>query len=564
MLRFRREENIRMDSNHLTDARFGRRTSYYFGKLLWLVLITATLTTAQVSTGVPNSSSAYNTPIQHVIVIIQENRSPTNLFQDPILINNGAHIVQTGLCHGQPVPLKPWSLAACFEISHTHAQAWVPSYDNGMMDGACDIENSYQDTCQTPLCPNSTAHCAAYTYTPNTKFDGVHGIMDPYYQVAEQYGFANYMFQTNQGPSFPAHMFLFAGTSAPTTFPDDYYDWFAAENPQTPLDGAVGCPANPSNFALQIDPNGVESKGYNNGFPCYDNHSLPDLLASVTPNITWRYYGTPPAYSYLNAPDAIQSICQAAGDNCAGPDWTNGDVVINPPQVLTDIQQCQLPQVNWVIPDGHWSDHPGGGPQSDAGPSWIAAIVNALGSSSCPSPAANWNNTAILITWDDWGGFYDDVDPAQHVGLGYKNGNGNGQQYVYGFRVPLLVVSAYTKQTMRGTASPFTGYISNANHDFGSILNFIEYVFGHNGKSIGTIGPPDWPFADYFAPDAPPTDLASPYGLSDFFNFGQSHPFRQITGARYAPSCFFNPESCFENFPMAPDNDAFGAKRDDD
>ena len=55
-------------------------------------------------------------------------------------------------------------------------------------------------------------------------FDGVHGILDPYFQLAEQYGFANYMFQTNQGPSYSAHQFLFSGTAAPIAYPTAYYD----------------------------------------------------------------------------------------------------------------------------------------------------------------------------------------------------------------------------------------------------------------------------------------------------------------------------------------------------
>jgi hypothetical protein len=126
-----------------------------------------------------------------------------------------------------------------------------------------------------------------------------------------------------------------------------------------------------------------------------------------------------------------------------------------------------------------------------------------------------------LITWDEWGGWYDHVPPP---GIGYLKGGGNGQQYVYGFRVPLLVVSAY---------SPHPGYVSGpvSNplvcpnyycHDFGSILNFVEYAFGAKGESLGTIGNPLWPYADYYALDAPPSCPKCTYSLSDFFAFKRS------------------------------------------
>jgi phospholipase C len=69
-------------------------------------------------------------------------------------------------------------------------------------------------------------------------------------------------------------------------------------------------------------------------------------------------------------------------------------------------------------------------------------------------------NTAIFITWDDWGGWYDHVPPSI---LPQPQGD-----YQYGFRVPLLVVSAYTPRN----------YVDNARHDFGSILRFIEHNFG--------------------------------------------------------------------------------------
>jgi hypothetical protein len=133
--------------------------------------------------------------------------------------------------------------------------------------------------------------------------------------------------------------------------------------------------------------------------------------------------------------------------------------------------------------------------------------------------------------------------------------------------VPLLVVGAYVKQV-----TPQGGYISGACpggncqghekppyvHDFGSVLNFIEAVFG-----LGEISP-QYHYADYLAPDAPNspgcTPTLCPYGLFDFFNFSQG-PRKPvwIQGYQYNTSCFLNPSStaCFgSNYPADPDNDA--------
>jgi phospholipase C len=136
---------------------------------------------------------------------------------------------------------------------------------------------------------------------------------------------------------------------------------------------------------------------------------------------------------------------------CTGPDWT-GNVVIPQWQVLEDISNNQLSQVSWIIPDGTASDHAES--NNGSGPSWVASIVNAIGNSQY------WANTAIILTWDDWGGWYDHEPPTI---LAQPQGD-----YQYGLRVPLVVVSAYTP----------AGYIDNGRHDFGSMVNFVENNFG--------------------------------------------------------------------------------------
>jgi hypothetical protein len=171
--------------------------------------------------------------------------------------------------------------------------------------------------------------------------------------------------------------------------------------------------------------------------------------------------------------------------------------------ILTDLgadptqPQCMLPAVSWVVPDGNWSDH-GGQDPNGGGPSWVSAIVNAVGgydnsNHKLAKQCGYWANTVVLITWDDWGGWYDHVlpwrcDPGPN-GICHGYPNNTGDKYVYGFRVPLLVVSAYAKQGYISGALPSPGKTAPYVHDFGSILNFVEYAFGQNGQSIGDISP---------------------------------------------------------------------------
>ena len=88
-------------------------------------------------------------------------------------------------------------------------------------------------------------------------------------------------------------------------------------------------------------------------------------------------------------------------------EWRS-NVDLNPVDVLTDIGACNLQNVIWVIPSGQNSDHPAKG--STGGPSWVSSIVNKIGQSRCTENVNGktltyWQNTAIFITWDDWGGW---------------------------------------------------------------------------------------------------------------------------------------------------------------
>jgi hypothetical protein len=235
---------------------------------------------------------------------------------------------------------------------------------------------------------------------------------------------------------------------------------------------------------------------------------------------------------------------------------------------------CDLRAVSWVIPWGDRSDHPGLASGQDSrltgfGPSWVAAVINSVGNTTCTDTINGkqvpyWQDTAIFVIWDDFGGFWDHVNPAASAGgPGVKINNPPTQicdstktfgcGYIYGFRVPLLVVSAYTPAGYVSGSLPSPGETFPYVHDFGSILAFIENNFLGSGE-IGQINPA-YQFADAFAPDykAPP-NLHIP--LADFFTLITPRQFQSIVlppaWQSYDANYFLN----YNGPVMDPDNDA--------
>jgi len=414
---------------------------------------------------------------EHVVIVVQENRTPDNLFQGlctssaicsthptssqyNLQTNNWLDNQQAG---GVIQPL-PAAINAGYDLSHSHS-AFIKQCDQDSVSGVCRMDGGAAIPC-SGTCPSQPQ----FRYVDNST-----GILAPYLQIAGQYGWANFMFQTNQGPSFPAHQFIFGGTSAPSAA-DDAAGTYASEN-LLDSDSTAGCIAPAGTQVLEITPPDNENTYI---YPCFEHNTLPDVLPA---NVTWRYY-TPKAGSIWTAPAAINHICQPnqpTGGQCVGPMWMN-NVDLKSADVLSDIGNCELRNVSWVIPTGQNSDH--AGYNSAGGPAWVASIVNAIGQSACINPdgSSYWNSTAILILWDDWGGWYDHEAPtflAQPFG-----------DYQLGFRVPFIFVSAYTR----------AGLIENERHDFGSALRFVEHNFG---VKLGILA-----FADARAKD----------DLSSFFN----------------------------------------------
>jgi phospholipase C len=351
--------------------------------------------------------------IKHVIIVVQENRTVDNFFNG----FPGADTVDVGQSHDGPVHLHAVDLNSPADVDHQH-RAFVEEYDGGKMDGWDSVETEPH---QNPDFP--------YAYVPRAQ------IM-PYWDMAQQYTFADRMFQSNTGPSFPAHLYLIAGQA-------DY----AADNPNRVETGhyAWGCDSPQNATVSMIGPHGKEIKG---PFPCWNFRTLADEMDEH--GVSWRYYA-PSIDSVGNiwsAFDAIKHIRY-------GPDWSN--VTSPETRILADITNDDLPSVTWVVPTAQNSDHAFPRKDSDVdlavseqhGPEWVASIVNTLGHSDL------WDSTAVLVVWDDWGGWYDHVVPPQLDRMGL------------GPRVPFIVISPYARRH----------YVSHVQHEFGSLLKFTEDVF---------------------------------------------------------------------------------------
>jgi hypothetical protein len=321
------------------------------------------------------------TPIKHVIVIFQENRTPDSLFPGLCKANKGVPGCGTAATEydiattyvnssGATVALEPVGLATNFDLDHGHGgpklsgktSGWNLEYANQGITGVPGVK--VPPICGTNLygCVVPAASQFMYVYnTPVTNSNGTTGaLLDPYITLATTYGWGKGMFQTNQGPSFPAHQFIFGATSAPSAA-DDPLGIFVAENGPT---SDYGCAS--GNSVQLIRPNGNTSPPFGTETSgdttpeCFTRNAMDYLFGLPTPKITWTYYAAGQNSLWV-APNSLSNICTVSGGVCTGPDWTkgasNGYVDPKPPDVLTDIGNRALAQVSWVTPAGEYSDH---------------------------------------------------------------------------------------------------------------------------------------------------------------------------------------------------------------
>jgi phospholipase C len=248
-----------------------------------------------------------------------------------------------------------------------------------------------------------------------------------YWRYAQAFTLSDHFFSTIMGPSFPNHLVTIAGQSHT-----------AIENPHGQSNRSWGCDVSGASRVTTMGPSGAISRVK----PCFNMTTLGD--EATKHHVTWRYYAASYDRSgyYWAAFDAIHHIRYSKY-------WAEADVPYT--RFGSDVTHGKLADISWLTADARQSDHP---PASICvGENFTTNAVNAVMKSKY------WKNTAIILTWDDFGGFYDHVAPPalNNIALGP--------------RVPTIVISPYAR----------AHYIDHQTYDFGSMLSFTEDVF-HLGR----------------------------------------------------------------------------------
>jgi phospholipase C len=361
--------------------------------------------------------------IEHVVFIVKENRTFDHMYgRFP-----GADGATTGVrCDGSVVPL-------------TRASLDSPGAEHSFAAGVIAI-NGGQMNCFDRIRSAGPRGDQPYVQYRRDQIPN-------YWALAERFVLADRFFSSIYGPTWVEHLWIVAAQS------DRMVD-----NERVPLggggdDGLIGgyC-EDPTEWlysfpklsqAEERDIFDLEERGdglaiadryYVERWPCTDIRTLPDRLERA--GISWRYYTTDsPYYQALKAIRHIRF----------GPMWRN---VVPPDRFVPDAIAGRLPAVSWLIPPTPESDHPGYGDMC-AGENWTVRIMNAI------QQGPDWERTAVVITWDDFGGFYDHVPPP-HVDI-----------YGMGPRVPAIIAGPYAR----------SGTIFSQVAEFSSVLRLIETIF---------------------------------------------------------------------------------------
>lgn len=391
--------------------------------------------------------------IRHVVVIVQENRSFDSYFgtfpgADGIPSRDGRFSV----CVPDPRSRRcqrPFHDRADVNGGGPHdGTASAADVDRGRMDGFVgEAERSAAgcEATENPYCGRSAA--------PDVM--GFHDGRDipNYWTYASRFVLDDHMFSSQASWSLPAHLYLVSEWSATCTIALDPSSCRNSTN-QSPQGYALGEPS------------------ASNTWPAvhFDWTDLTYLLHRA--HVSWRYYldeGLQPdcpdgemacqsSVSRVNEPGIWNPL--AAFDTVHADHQMGNIVAIR--HLYSDAAAGRLPQVAWVIPNADDSEHPPA--RVSTGQAYVTSIVNAI------MRSRDWSSTAIFVTWDDWGGFYDHVPPPT------VDANG------YGIRVPALLISPYARR----------GYIDHQALSFDSFTKFIEDDFlGGQRLDPNTDGRPD-------------------------------------------------------------------------
>jgi phospholipase C len=412
-----------------------------------------------------------STPIKHIVLMIQENRTFNDLFAG----FPGATSAKTGeelVLHGtqyveKPIKLTKVALEDRGNITHLY-KAFLTGCNRQGSTCAMDGFNLIKFVSNGKL-----EGKVPYQYVDPAD-------IKPYWTMAKQWGLANAMFQTQGSDSFTAHQDLIRGSTCITTGstcedPSAYTE--SLIDPPTTT-AAWGCDSNPGGKTYLVNIYGEESSKPIGPFPCSNQfpdygsagyETLRDVLDAQS--VSWKYYT--PVWK-ANTPSALWDAFDVIAPVRYGSEWKT-NVVSPETKIFSDISRGTLPAMSWVIPDAQNSDHPGYSAK-DTGPSWVASVVNAIGNSKY------WDSTAVIVLWDDWGGFYDPVPPPPPDWQGGP-----------GFRVAMILISPYVR---KGTGQD-GGYISNTSYRFGSIIRLVEDTF-HLSRIPGSTDSSSKSMADMF------------------------------------------------------------------
>ena len=374
--------------------------------VLTLLLFSGQSPRAQAQTGsgtaapTAAASTAATNPIKHIIFFIKENRTFDNYFGTYPGANGATQATDS---EGNVVPLRHQPDSIPIDIDHSWQSA-ILAYDNGKMDKFDQLNFTNGKPSGKDPYENMSLTQLAQTDIPN------------YWTYAQQFVLGDNMFSSLMGPSFPNHLYTIAAQSG----------------------GVINNPVTKNGWGCDIPNQKVEVKGTTGKIhhheACFDFKTLADELDAQ--GYSWRYYAPPSTDSgYIwSTFDAIRHIRY-------GKDW---QYVVPTEQFLTDAATGNLPTVSWIVTPGKVSEH---APASVCvGENWTVQMLNGLMNGS------DWPSSAVFLTWDDFGGFYDHVPPQQIDGYGL------------GFRVPLIIISPYAK----------TGFIDHTQYEFSSFLHFTE------------------------------------------------------------------------------------------
>jgi phospholipase C len=382
-------------------------------------------------------------PIKHVVFIIKENRTFDNYFGH---YPGADGATEATLSDGTTVPLKE------------AVDVFEPDLGHGFFDALISINGGRMD--QFDLVKNG---------------DSMHGFtsfkrrgMPNYWAYADNFVLSDHTFSSMYGPTFPEHLYTVGAqagrvvgnklqTEAPGGYCDDPTEFVYRFTKMTTKEKKEVMRAE---RLVDLDRIGDFWETIR---ACLDFEVLPDQL--IDRRIPWGYYAETP--SWMNALLAIEHIRFSKH-------WDRH--VHHPDEFLKHLRAGKLGKVNWIVPPPFANEHPGG-TSVCVGENWTVEHVNALMRSKY------WKSTAIFLTWDDFGGFYDHVPPPQLDIMGL------------GPRVPMLIISPWAKQ----------GFVDKTEYEFSSVLRFIEEVFGLRCMTPRDCGASTMMDAfDFAAPTKPP------------------------------------------------------------